>query len=515
MYTQQYQYASPPMDICQQYRPFIDNVFGAAINSILPVARLEQGLANYVYNILVTTGYDLVQDFLYFEFSNKQFHEGTAQNTIVATIEFIIAREIFQYGIQIPEFNEAVNWVNNNIDQVMRFAGSRNQPQMPPINNFPVNRNISNSFGGGNGMPVNNNMRPNNIPLTSNNSSFSFNQPTNVVNNPVTLGGGLESIAVNKANHLFPNAEAHDFRAGQARTTPSVTQPPIVNPPEKPKQSALNITVYDIRDRNAIDNLDNASKSDNLEHIILADIAIRANDSMNPFLLNVVKEKIFPVPLKLSEDFINAIDRIEEAETIFDIISILNDLEENYDLVKFRANLSALITNTALTALKYRYDINNMNGFPFLSNPDLCIKFLREKGILEEIETLVVNKVRHIFTMYSFITSSIPESDDKKNIKLLNTFKALSEVKLIGCLYEIPVVILPWLTVYQFAKKQLAIHNLQDDCALDVAYNQTFKLLDEDDLYFDLYDNALNHYRVYRIGKNTLSPSTFTVEYIE
>ena len=68
---------------------------------------------------------------------------------------------------------------------------------------------------------------------------------------------------------------------------------------------------------------------------------------------------------------------------------------------------------------------------------------------------------------------------------------------------------------YNYTSKNLFILPNNKEKDLNIIYQQAFNLFDDSTLYFDMYDLALNRYRVWRLGRDILAPDKFEVEFLQ
>ena len=163
--------------------------------------------------------------------------------------------------------------------------------------------------------------------------------------------------------------------------------------------------------------------------------------------------------------------------------------------------ISVIITK----ALKYRYGINyNINDFYlYQASYDKCLQYLKDQGVKEDIDKLLLYKMRKLF--------SKPDLECLK-IKKVNN---ISRAGMIITTVETEVLLVPnHVLGYETVNKKLFI---QYDKTKDLnpIFQQVFNLLDDFSLYFDIYDRALNHYRVWRLGRDMTAPVKVEVEFLQ
>ena len=98
-----------------------------------------------------------------------------------------------------------------------------------------------------------------------------------------------------------------------------------------------------------------------------------------------------------------------------------------------------------------------------------------------------------------------------KNKKVNN----ISRAGMIITTVETEVLLVPnHVLGYETVNKKLFI---QYDKTKDLnpIFQQVFNLLDDFSLNFDIYDRALNHYRVWRLGRDMTAPVKVEVEFLQ
>lgn len=98
--------------------------------------------------------------------------------------------------------------------------------------------------------------------------------------------------------------------------------------------------------------------------------------------------------------------------------------------------------------------------------------------------------------------------------KVKNNSKPVSYIDIINTIVKTDILVLPNLYGYILDGKKLYPY-ITSEQNLDKCYQQAFKLFDEYTLYIDVYDRVLNHYRVWRLGRDILSSTKFEVENIQ
>ena len=207
----------------------------------------------------------------------------------------------------------------------------------------------------------------------------------------------------------------------------------------------------------------------------------------------------------ISDDCINKLSRLASITEIEDLIGVLGSIGNEPSNFIFRYYIMNEISVIITKALKYRYGINyNINDFyPYQASYDECLQYLKDQGVKEDIDKLLIYKMRKLF--------SKPDLECLKTKKVNN----ISRAGMIITAVETEVLLIPFYVFgYDTFNKKLFIpHHRTID--LNPFFQQVFNLLDDFSLYFDIYDRALNHYRVWRLGRDMTAPVKVEVEFLQ
>ena len=304
---------------------------------------------------------------------------------------------------------------------------------------------------------------------------------------------------MNKENHLVvpnPNPTGYSFN------TDNSNQPIPVKIPVNPVVATFADTIAAIKSDIIILN---KRKSTGAVDIISNVLSIITETEANtvPILTTVFTEKHIPMQREEDEDCIAKIGLLGVVSSIQELLITVNEIKANWDTVRFIANLSSMLSDTIIKALKYRYEYVGYDYIPYLTSHDKCTALLEKLGVRVDIEAIILYTVNTLFGNCNTMDNLYPEE------KLVETNPGI-----LAMIIKKDIIVLPGIYSYLATKKQLYSADETMRNALQDVYQQAFNSLDESLLSIDVYDAALNHYIVWRLGRKTLSPNRFEIEQI-
>lgn len=478
-----YYQAQPPFNI-NNYIPWIDEIFNRSVNAIMVDLRLDQNLGAHIYGVLQSTGYPMAIDYLIYEFRNQNWDENLAFNTISAVIEYKVFVEAMNQGINLPQYTNAVGYIERTINQV-RGMTAQQQPQQnsgyyqqpsQPVQSYQINRN---------------------------NVGFVPGRKQTEISPQLSASSLAQhgATTMNRESHVprpVPGAVQFKDTVVQERVKDDI---PLYRQPVK---EVINISdmreiLIDMND----EQLEELIKINELENVQIAEIAASTENDSTPVLLSKTVSKHIPIPYTNDEKFITNLKLLAAVESVEEIINIFESLKNDYDIRKIFSWISVMVSQTVLAALYNRYNISNQIGFPYLSQYNLCNKWLIDTGVKTDIENIVVTKVKDLFRNISIVDMVLGDKDNKKNNKITYLIAVTN----------VPVLALPWICKFAYTTKELKVHDHETADKMNAVFQSAFAILDDTILCIEIYDAALNHYTVWRRGiKGATQSNVFIVE---
>lgn len=131
------------------------------------------------------------------------------------------------------------------------------------------------------------------------------------------------------------------------------------------------------------------------EYVQLSDIFNRHEYSKTPEVHTLFIKNMIPISNDITDDFISKIKLFATVTEIDEFINIVKLIKKEQP--KFYYYIANMISTTIIMALKYRYSID-FDCFPYLFNHDEGSKILKEKGIKEDIDNVVLSRIRKLFS---------------------------------------------------------------------------------------------------------------------
>jgi predicted DNA-binding protein len=235
-------------------------------------------------------------------------------------------------------------------------------------------------------------------------------------------------------------------------------------------------------------------------YVQLSDIFNSLEYSETPEVHTLFIKNMIPIYNDITDDCISKIKlfaTVTEIDEFYDMLNFIYD-EQTKIFVRYMLNL---ISTTIIMALKYRYAIVKYGYFQYVTQYNEFSKILKDNNnIKEDIDNIVLAKIRKLFC--------------KPSVKCLK-IKNDSKIGIITTTVETGILVLPHVYGYEHNSKIIFQLGNDEKINLNIVYQQAFKLFDEYTLYIDVYDRALNHYRVWRLGRDILSSTKFEVENIQ
>lgn len=159
--------------------------------------------------------------------------------------------------------------------------------------------------------------------------------------------------------------------------------------------------------------------------------------------------------------------------------------------------VSGFITANAMKILEHRYGITGSNGFPWLTQRENCVNYL--KGFSSDGDFIeIINRVLGEL----FSSAEVVKITDSAKPGKISSMLSFTQVK--------PTIVLPWVTAYLYVNKTISINGV-NPIALNDCFDQAFKILGHEHYCIKVVDTALTEYMVYKEG-NLMSPSNYTVQ---
>lgn len=498
-----------PHQDMNQYIQFVSEQYDRAIIGIFNELRLDRELCDTIFHEVSRTGYNISVDFVDFNLYIQPFNQENIQNVIVAVAQFAIYAEASKYQVYIQELQNAYNWVNSKFPEVSAYVNQKRAPYGGARDNWntgvPTHTASTPGYHSGhpaisrNDIHVNNGTYRSPPPNTHGTvGGYSYREPSagmtiRELNQRITassLAVTASGANMEKTNHI-QNTEAFNVSSAKTNYPAGFISPeaPVQPPPEKPTKTLL----VDKRGEGQVTTLEGDDVDRFNDTIIqLSRVIGYITTSKNPVLAITYDDNFLPIPAnsnvnEFKVDFTN----IESADTIEDALERLNAFKLKHGAVSTVSKISSILTKTILTALKYRYGITGLNGFPYITQHEKCRKYLSERGIDKDINLIALAKLKEIF-------GDVDTNGFGDNLVL--EFITKTET-----------IVLPFIGVYQHEDKKLLAYGSTDGNVLDDLYEQAFSLVSATTTHLLVYDASLTKYHVYKNGSNINTPSNYTV----
>lgn len=484
-YAPQQQYAAQNQQFnLTPYTQWIEHVVYEEANILVTNAPVPPPLKAKIFDLIMSEGYQLILSMLQDIFNKHNWDDETARNIIDTCISFIIARELLPYNIIVNEFRDSVLYVNDwlkarepqlrNVDAFGGYKQQFYQPQPTAVVAPPPNYGV----------------------ITAAKAGVIENSPFNILQNNTNM---------NKNQHI-PDTNTFDFNNINKQQPDGVQITTVTNKPTRPVvieaeaiTDFIKLKLADKRKKLADLVTDNITPGSEVYQ--LSTIAYELSIIKDITLYNKYTEKYIAMIDKDDGTILKTLKGLVKLDSVTDIIEQINTIKDD-NVISW---LSNRISNHALIALKYRYDINVIDGFPILQQYHICKSFLEDRGIRGDMEKVIVNFVNNLCT--DIMTIVTPVVTVTPNID-----KVIIEVVI-----KEPILIIPHLCTCGFIKNNLRCilpDGIGDNSlTINHIFQQAFEKLDSTTIYIDVYDAALSVFRVYRLGRNSSVPNNYTVVY--
>lgn len=497
-----------------QIASIIESVLPSAIAATYDVVQLGQQ-----FNIDLTTraqsqARDIAYRIMQYEFSRIAFNQDAAINIVHNVVRFI-AYGLLSNHPAAEAFITSVQYVGNilnEIDQAYRTQ-QQYQPQVnyqqgnqyPPQYPYQAQQQFV-PIGGGY-QPA---YQPGYQPAPSNNplvSAFNTQMPGAGFNpqSNSNLAAAKQIIQGNEpmnqnAHYAAANINTNvDNRIAQRDAQNTYGNLAVVKQEEVQKDKVelvnkLDVELFKQKDGNIV--------HDDLQYDQMTAIVDGLNEDPRPSIGILIDTPL--APLSCINEEVNAIfEKLEVAAENKDMVGVIAAIEElkaskEVNLVSW---LNNILSVSILTILNKVYSVDNLNAVPFVYDPNGCIKHAMQHGWLESMEDIIFGIFRYIFAGSSMESVIVDKNGVDKETCLL---------KLIRKNYFIS---LPWLCSYRACDKTLKLGGKGSTVDLDDIIKQAFDKVPTYVIYLDIYDLALNKFRVYR-GPTLISASKYKIESI-